>query len=258
MNQDERLTRLIGNVYDAAVDPTLWISVLEEAARFVGGPAASLYSRDTDRKSGDVTHQSGLDPRFAQRYTEKYIKFDPTAIGYLMADIEEPLSTTDVMPYEQFIATRFYKEWGRPQGLVDAVHALLEKSATSAAAFIVFRHQRDGLVDNEARRRMRLVAPHIRRAVLLGKVLDSRKAEAATFGDALDDISAAIFFVERPAALSMRTRRHTRCSASPISCALPTVDWWSAIGTPTACWQMSSQTPVLVMSRSKENELPCH
>jgi DNA-binding CsgD family transcriptional regulator len=80
--------------------------------------------------------------------------------------------------------------------LVDAVHALLEKSASSVAAFVVFRHQRDGLVDNEARRRMRLVAPHIRRAVLLGKVLDSRKAEAATFGDALDDISAAIFFVD--------------------------------------------------------------
>jgi hypothetical protein len=40
MNQDERLTRLIGNIYDAAVDPTLWISVLDAAARFVGGPAA--------------------------------------------------------------------------------------------------------------------------------------------------------------------------------------------------------------------------
>jgi DNA-binding CsgD family transcriptional regulator len=196
MNQDETLTRLIGNVYDAAVDPTLWISVLDEAALFVGGPAASLCSRDIGRKSGDVTYQSGLDPRFAQLYMETYIKFDPTAIGYFMADIEEPVSTTDVMPYEQFIATRFYKEWGRPQGLVDAVHALLEKSATSAAAFVVFRHQRNGLVDNEARRRMRLVVPHIRRAVLLGKVLDLRKAEAATFGDTLDGISAAIFFVD--------------------------------------------------------------
>src|SRR5215510_4921215 len=101
MNQDERLTRLIGNVYDAAIDPTLWISVLDDAARFVGGPAASLCSWDIARKTGDVAHQSGLDPRFAKLYTEKYIKFDPTAIGYLMAGIEEPVSTTDVMPYEQ-------------------------------------------------------------------------------------------------------------------------------------------------------------
>jgi DNA-binding CsgD family transcriptional regulator len=196
MNQDGRLTRLIGRAYDAALDPTQWISVLGEAARFVGGPSASLYSRDIVRKTGDVTYQSGLEPRFAQLYTEKYIKVDPAAVGSFRAAIQEPVSTTDVMPYEQFIATTFYKEWGRPQGLVDSVHATLEKSATSSAAFAVFRHQRDGLVDNEARRRMRLVVPHIRRAVLIGKVVDLRKAEAATFGEALDGISTAIFFVD--------------------------------------------------------------
>jgi DNA-binding CsgD family transcriptional regulator/PAS domain-containing protein len=196
MHDDEKLSQLIGSVYDAALDPTLWIGVLEEAAGFVGGPAASLYSRDIVRKTGNVVYQSGLDARQVQLYMEKYIKLDPTAIGYFMAEIEEPVSAADVMLYDEFIETRFYKEWVRPQGLVDSAHAMLEKSGTGAAAFVVFRHQRDGLVDDEARRRMRLVVPHIRRAALVGKALDLKKAEAATLADAFEEMSAGIFFVD--------------------------------------------------------------
>jgi hypothetical protein len=36
--------------------------------------------------------------------------------------------------------------------------------------FGVFRHERDGLADEDTRRRMRLIVPHIRRAALIGKV----------------------------------------------------------------------------------------
>jgi DNA-binding CsgD family transcriptional regulator len=43
---------------------------------------------------------------------------------------------------------------------------------------------------------MRLIASHIRRAVLIGKVLDLKKAQAATFADGLDGIGAGIFFVD--------------------------------------------------------------
>ena len=196
MHELERLSALIGDIYDAALDPTLWVGVLDGAARFVGGPAASLYSKDIVHKTGNVAYQFGLDPRFTQLYVEKYIKFEPTAIGYFMAPVGEPVSTSDVMSYDDFIETRFYKEWGRPQGLVDTVHVMLEKSATSSAAFVVFRHERDGLVDNDVRNRMRLVIPHLRRAALIGKVLDLKKTEAATFADTLDGISAGMFLVD--------------------------------------------------------------
>jgi len=46
------------------------------------------------------------------------------------------------------------------------------------------------------RRRMRLVFPHVRRAALIGKVIDLRTAEAATFADTLDGISAGMFLID--------------------------------------------------------------
>jgi hypothetical protein len=60
----------------------------------------------------------------------------------------------------------------RPQGLVDSIGVVLDRSDTTAAGFVVFRHQHDGLADEEARRRMRLLTPHIRRAVLIGNVIN--------------------------------------------------------------------------------------
>src|SRR6188474_1276165 len=55
---------------------------------------------------------------------------------------------------------------------------------------------RAGKIRNELRRRMRLVVPHVRRAVRTGKVVDLSQAEAATFADILDGLSPAIFLID--------------------------------------------------------------
>jgi DNA-binding CsgD family transcriptional regulator len=196
MQNDERLSRLISNIYDAALDSTLWASVLEQIAGFVGGPAASLYSKDVVIKSANVAYQFGLDPRYVRLYLERYARFDPTGAAHLFAEIEEPVATADVMPYDEFLDTRFYREWVKPQGLVDTVNSVLEKSLTSLSCLVVFRHERDGLVDDQTRRRMRLIAPHVRRAALIGKVIDLKTAQAETLADAMDGISAGMYLVD--------------------------------------------------------------
>ncbi len=196
MHETEQFSALIADVYDAALNPAMWVDVLKQAARFVGGSAASLYSRDVVRKTGNVVYQFGIDLQYEQLFLDKYIKLDPTAIGYFLADIEDPVSAAMVMDYDEFLETRFYKEWAKPQGLVDSVHAMLEKSIATAAALVVFRHERDGLVDDETRRRMRLIVPHVRRAALISKVIELKTAEAATFADTLDGIGAGMLLVD--------------------------------------------------------------
>jgi DNA-binding CsgD family transcriptional regulator len=102
----------------------------------------------------------------------------------------------DFISRDELLETRFYKEWMRPQQFVDAANAVLDKSATSVAMFGVVRHERDGLVDDDMRRRMQLLATHFRRAVLVGNVIDLKKAEAASLADTLDGISAGMFLVD--------------------------------------------------------------
>jgi DNA-binding CsgD family transcriptional regulator/PAS domain-containing protein len=195
MREAEKLSAIIGHIYDAALEPALWDGVLEEAARFANAAAASLYTRDLASKTATVAHQYGLDPQYVQLYMQTYVERVP-ARDYFIAGIEEPLSTADVLPYRGFVETRFYKQWAMPQGLGDVLHTMLDKSATGGAAFVMFRHARDGLVDDETRRRVRLIVPHVRRAALVGKVIEQKTAQAANLADTLDGISAGMLLLD--------------------------------------------------------------
>lgn len=197
MHESERLSALIGDIYDAALDPTLWIDALAKTRAFIGGWQIALSWKDAVAKRGGSYFAEGdQDPHYGQLYFEKYIKLDPFTATQFVVEIEEPKSFLEVMPYAELIQTRIYKEWAKPQGIVDALMCLIDKSATSVGFLVVFRNERDGFVDDDTRQRARLIVPHIRRATLIGKVVDLRKAEAASLADALDGISAGMFMVD--------------------------------------------------------------
>lgn len=200
MGDDERLSALIGEIYDAALEPERWPGALAQARDFVVGCAAGLYSKDASNKNGNLHYDDGgIEPRYAQLYFEKYVKFDPANVRHFFGDICEPIATVDLMPYDEFVQTRFYKEWAVPQGLVDHIAAVLDRSTTSVAMFGVFRDAQQGLADDEMRRRMRLVVPHVRRSVLIGRAIDLGRDEVAGFADTIDGLAAGTFLVNETA-----------------------------------------------------------
>ena len=61
MDEIGQLSILIGGVYDTALDPSSWVKVLEDAARFIGGSAAAVFSKDATKKSIDIFYQYGVE-----------------------------------------------------------------------------------------------------------------------------------------------------------------------------------------------------
>jgi DNA-binding CsgD family transcriptional regulator/PAS domain-containing protein len=199
MHEAERLSRLIAAVYDAALDRTLWPAVLPEAAEFVGGSACALYSKNTLNLTGICDYDWGLDQDFKRRYFETYVKFDPVTPAQYLFEVGEVFSTVDLISYDEFLETRFYKEWAKPQGLIEHIGTMLDKTTTSFAAFGVFRRDEEGPADQETYRRMRLIVPHIRRAALIGNVIDLHKSEVASLADAFDGLADGVFLVDASA-----------------------------------------------------------
>jgi DNA-binding CsgD family transcriptional regulator/PAS domain-containing protein len=197
MHESELLSALIGDIYDAALNSALWVDVLGKTRAFIGGWAIALSWKDAVAKRGGSFFQEGSqDPHYHQLYFEKYIKVDPFTTTQFVVDIGEPKSFLEVMPYTELIQTRIYKEWAQPQGIVDALMCLIDRTATSVGFLVVFRSEQDGFVDDATRERARLIIPHIRRATLIGKVIDLKTAEAASFADTLDGIGAGMFMVD--------------------------------------------------------------
>jgi len=195
IQEAEDFSNLVAGIYDAALDPASWTGALAGICAFVEGRAAGLVSKDAISKVGMAHHHCGVDAHYIQIYAETYFQFDPMATLPFF-DVGQIVSTADLMPYDEFLKGRFYDEWARPQGFVDAANVVLEKSVTSCAYLSVIRDQAAGTVDDEMRRRMALIIPHVRRATLIGQAIDLKRYEAATFADALDGLSAGVCLVD--------------------------------------------------------------
>ena len=191
------LMEIVGAIYDTVLDRGIWPEVLKKISLFIPGAASAVFWEDASSNQGDVYfYDDGIPPRYKDLYFSKYVGLNPITIPRFFANVEEPIATADLMPYDEFLKSRFYREWAEPQRLVDFVSITLEKTARKAAMFGVFRHARHGIVDETARRRMRLLSPHLRRAVLISKVVDFKRDEAEMFAETLDGLRAAVILVD--------------------------------------------------------------
>jgi len=195
--EPEDLSDLIGVIYDAALEPARWPDTLKAVSRFVPGVATALYSKDIRAASGGIYYDDGgMEPQHKQLYFEKFIKYDPFNGAHVFGEIEQPASLADWMPPAEYYKTRIHRELWQPQGIVDCINVVLDKSSTGAAMLGIFRHERHGMADDDALRRVRLIAPHVRRAALIGKAIELKSAEAATLADTLDGIAAGMLLVD--------------------------------------------------------------
>lgn len=202
MPEAEELSLLIEAIYDSALNPALWPVALGAISSFVGGCSTGLYVKDAVSRTGALYYNDmGIAAADTARYFDHYIKVDPTTVRHYFIGVGEMASTVDLMPYDEFEQSRLYREWAEPLGLVDHLSAVLEKNQTSVSLVGVFRNRQQGLADEPMRRRMRLVIPHVRRAVMIGGLLERREVSNSALTQTLDAVSAAVFLVDASGAV---------------------------------------------------------
>ena len=195
MTEQPSLSRLIADMYDATLEPRQWSEVLARIVTFVGGHGGCLLAKDLTSRDIDAHWQTGVEPHYMQLYTETYSKIGPVA-ALTFGDVGQIVSVPEVVSYDEFRRSRFYLEWAEPQGWVDVAVAVLDKSASGWGLLGVSRNATNGMVDDEMRRRISLVLPHIRRALRIGRAIERRQADAATFADILDRLTAGLLLLD--------------------------------------------------------------
>lgn len=219
MNALERFSGLVETIYDAALDRTLWPAVLEDTARYVGGGAATLSTTSTDT-AFDMYYDWGSDPAYMQLMATTYASIyplPPLIMAY--AQPGDVIWGDKFMPYDTFTETRFYREWAAPQGLVDAVGVVLEKSASRFASVTVTLYQQHGRVDHGVRERMGLLGSHYRRAVTIGRLLEQHDEADYALASAIENLAAGVFILDRNGRLIHRNASGAQMLASrePLS-----------------------------------------
>ena len=192
MHGDETFSDLVEAIYDAGLQPALWNDAVVRINTFVGGRACGLFSKDSISKFGVTHYYCGADPRYIQLYSETYSKFDPLTI---LPRFGQVVSIPDLVRFDEYRRGRFYQEWLRPQGCIDAANVVLEKSSASCPVLMTVLAGRR-MVDDEMRRRLAMIVPHAHRALMINRAIETRQSEAMAFSDILNGLNAGIFLVD--------------------------------------------------------------
>ena len=193
----EELTAVIGTIYDAAMAPEHWSGVLDTARSFIGGLSATIFVKDAASRSSGIFHiDDNVDRDYGQSYFQRYERIDPQTGWNNLPGIDQPASLLDLLDVDMLRDMHFYRDWAKPAGIADIVMAPIERMGNITAIFGMFMHERDGMAGAATKERMRLLAPHVRRAVSMGNALERSTQRATRLSDALDGLSTGMFLLD--------------------------------------------------------------
>jgi DNA-binding CsgD family transcriptional regulator len=199
MRNAEQFSLLLRDIYDAALYPARWADIVTASRDYIGAFAASIVVNDEARyDAGGGAGYGALEKAY-----RKYV-FLPSMLRVSRRVLREAdaISIASTLSRAELSEVPLFVDWCQPQGVRDVLTYGFTKAHNNSiflrigggAAFAL--HKDDGPSSDAAMRRMQLVMPHMRRAILIGNTINLRDAEAATFIHLLDGLRAGIFLID--------------------------------------------------------------
>ena len=191
MSDSEQLSELIGDIYDAALDPAQRTDVLDRLANFTGGQSGGLLLKHSVSRSENLYCYIGSDPEGLQAHSQGNSPLVSTLDS--KPGLGSVVQAAETVPSER---PPLSDRRSKSPGWAGVASTLIERSGASCTFLSITRRRASGPVDADMRRRMALIVPHARRAVLIAKALGLKQADTLCFSDILDGLSAGIILVD--------------------------------------------------------------
>lgn len=194
----EVLSDLIGRIYEAALDPTGWDDTLALIVVTLGPPdwgTAMLMWEWPAPAGGRFVAAAGLGGIIRDLYLATYAGNNPWSRRFSNQPLGRVVDTFDIMPLSELtdhpIYTNFLKSWGMDR----AIGVVLDRRGGERLGLIM-----PGTSDRDVRglkRGLRLLAPHLQRAVRISRALGEANLRADAVTEALDRAPVAVVTLRR-------------------------------------------------------------
>jgi DNA-binding CsgD family transcriptional regulator/PAS domain-containing protein len=198
MLSHRRLSDVIGVIYDCAIEPDRWPATLAEICRSIGCMSGFLLLVDLEHSSHKFAHSWGLSPDWQQRYfayADQLTGFYSLAFSRQYKLDGEPLIMSRFIDQTGANGRRVYEDLKRTLSITDVMQTVVLREARRIAILTASRHDDGGILMDRDVATMRLLVPHVRRAVKIIDMLDAKKIEADTLAATLDTFVAAVVVV---------------------------------------------------------------
>jgi DNA-binding CsgD family transcriptional regulator/PAS domain-containing protein len=185
-------------IYDAAMDPKLWETALADIRSFVNGSSIALHyaSADPGKFGAAILYSVGFSKEFLRDST-LYERGWAAQIGLLDWRIGDVRHLPDILPAEEYLNGLFYKNVIMPHREFDYVGMVALKEAGTIVPLTVSTTVDHGPFTPQNIKALRLLAPHICRAVKISLALEMKNLDASLMETTLNGLQAGVYIVGR-------------------------------------------------------------
>ena len=206
------LDGLIGDVYDAAMQPEHWPAIVERITRWIEGDTCHLAGWNPGSGQTFIRCMFGLQLEVGDEYSRHHAANDPR-LGLAMSLGTGALIRCHEHFDRDFVSrSEFYQDYLLPIG----VHYLLGSGnlSTDPDSIVVVgfqRHVGHGAFEDVQYQRIARLLPHLRRSVSIMQKTSGHR-EAAKLGAGLQDrLDQSVFALDESGASRLQTRKATLC-----------------------------------------------
>jgi hypothetical protein len=187
------LAQLVGEIYDAALEPERWQGVMGRIGDLFGG-AASIVAVFEPLAGPTFAPAARLDPAYLAVLERKHSDpaKNPTLSRHLGMPLGQPAIGAKFHDRREFFRSEVYNDMLRPQGLQDGAATLLLRESDHCAAWNLMQPAGAEPMGEPEEDLLRLLAPHLQRAVQLLLRLDVLRTRAGAAEEALDRLPIGV------------------------------------------------------------------
>ena len=191
----EDLSRLISQIYDCALDPSLWPGALDQLNGFFGSSFAAVFLAQNEPFTPLAYFHSTWNEVELQRLVYEFAPHIPGVLETMNGAIGVPVSLLarlDQNGVSEHLQSRFYREWVEPQGLNDAVLTKFCETRNRSGTFQLIGGQDWNAEMGRLEQLIELLLPHLRRAVLISDLLEQNCLKFETMQNTINLMASPI------------------------------------------------------------------
>jgi len=211
----EMVLGLIGRIYDAAADPQFWPAFLQDFADAVAGTATALVHYDFQESRANIGASIQFDPDYVGRYNAHYVSCDAWKAAWLArfnrTAAEAIVTCEELVSPDQLAKTEFFNDYLSPQDTVHQFGGPIDISEGRwCSTLTCLRPQKRGPFGPEAVRLLRLLLPHLQRAIQFHRRSAELEGQQRTSLAALDHLAVATILLDEKGKIAATNREADR------------------------------------------------
>jgi DNA-binding CsgD family transcriptional regulator/PAS domain-containing protein len=199
MSLADDVIELVGQIYEAAVEPRGWDATLMrlgERFRANGGILATTVGGSNQLS---FSSEFGAEPAWQARYNQEFYKPELNPLFPAFRRLRPGLAAADwmMLPKQNLMRSAFYNEWSAPQDRHAYLGLVTSAGPQSVGAIMLCRDKRSGDFADEEVALLQALSPHLVRAVGLSRHLGALEGKRQ-LSEALLDVAAKPVIVVEP------------------------------------------------------------